>query len=217
MKDPLWSAVDQWFAGHLHAPDPVLEEALAANARAGLPAIDVAPNQGRLLFMLARMVSASAILEIGTLGGYSTIHLARALPEGGRLVTLEANALHAAVAQANLDHAGLADRVDVRVGPALKTLPALRGPFDLVFIDADKPNTAAYFMAALALTRPGGVIVVDNVVRSGAVLEEASGDANVVAMRRFHELLAREDRVFATTIQTVGVKGHDGLTIALVS
>jgi predicted O-methyltransferase YrrM len=217
VKDLLWENVDRYFADLLPAPDRALGEALAANARAGLPAIDVAPNQGRLLHLLARMMGARAILEVGTLGGYSTIWLARALPAGGRLVSLEANPQHAEVARSNLARAGVAGRVEVRVGPALDTLPGLTGPFDFAFLDADKPNTAGYFREALRLTRPGGVIVTDNVVRGGGVIDAVSTDPNVVGMRQFHAMLAAEPRVFATTIQTVGVKGYDGFTIALVS
>jgi predicted O-methyltransferase YrrM len=216
VTNPLWAEVDRYFGQLWNAPDPALDAALVANAEAGLPAIDVAPNQGRLLHLLARMMGARTILEIGTLGGYSTIWLARALPEGGRLVTLELNPKHADIARSNLDRAGVADRVEVRVGPALDTLPTLTGPFDFVFLDADKPNTAAYFTEALRLTRPGSVIVTDNVVREGAVIDPASTDPNVVGMRQFHELIANEPRVFATTIQTVGLKKHDGFTIALV-
>jgi predicted O-methyltransferase YrrM len=212
--DARWEEIDRWLEAR-HAPDPALDEALATNARAGLPAIDVAPNQGRMLFLLARMTGARAILEVGTLGGFSTIWLARALAPGGRLVTLEVDPEHAAVARGNLARAGLADRVEVRVGPALETLPTLEGPFDFCFLDADKQHTTEYFAHAVRLTRPGGAIVVDNVVRAGDVL--APADEKAVGMRRFHEALANETRVVATTVQTVGTKGHDGFTLAVVS
>jgi predicted O-methyltransferase YrrM len=217
LKDPLWAEVDRYFGQFWNAPDPALDAALAANAEAELPAIDVAPNHGRLLHLLARMMGARRILEIGTLGGYSTICLARALPEDGQVVTLESNPKHAEVARTNLARAGVADRVDIRVGPAIETLPTLTGPFDFVFIDADKPSTAAYFEWALKLARPGTVIVIDNVVREGTVIDPRSTDPNVIGMRRFHEQLAKTPGVYATTIQTVGVKKHDGFTIALVS
>jgi len=210
-----WTAVDAYIADRLVPSDPVLEDALAASAAAGLPDIQVAPNQGRLLQIFARMVGARAILEIGTLGGYSTIWLARALPPDGRLVTLEADPKHADVARANVARAGLAGVVEVRLGRALDTLPGVAGPFDLVFIDADKPNIPEYFRRALPLTRPGGVIIVDNVIRDGAVVDAASSDANVIGVRQLNDLLAGEAGVTATTLQTVGVKGYDGLTIAI--
>ena len=214
-------AVDRYAAELLLGPDPALEGALAASAAAGLPAHDVSPLHGRLLELLARMCGARRILEIGTLGGYSTICLARALGAGGRLVTLEIDPARAELARSNLAAAGLADVVDMRVGPALETLPRLaaenRAPFDLVFIDADKAHTPDYFGWALRLTSPGGVIVADNVVRGGALADAVSDDPRVRGVRRFHELLAAEPRVRATTIQTVGAKGHDGFTLALVS
>ena len=213
---PLWTAIDAYFEG-LHPPDPEMASALEANARAGLPAIDVAPNQARFLHVLARAISARAILEVGTLGGYSTIALARALPAGGRLVTLELDPAHAAVARGNLERAGVLGRVQVIEGPALESLPKLDGPFDFVFIDADKPNNPAYFAHALRLTRKGGLIVVDNVVREGRVIEPDSTDPNVAGTRALHELLAGEQRVTWTTLQTVGVKKHDGFTIAIVN
>jgi predicted O-methyltransferase YrrM len=188
---------------------------------AGLPAIQVTPPQGKLLDLLARSIGARAVLEFGTLGGYSTIWIGRALPEGGRLITLEADAGHAEVARENIEEAGLANVVDMRIGPALEALPALEaegaGPFDLVFIDADKVNTPAYFAWSLDRTRPGGLIVADNVVRGGTLAEADSDDPTIIAQRRLHEWLADEDRVSATTIQTVGGKGHDGLTLALVA
>ena len=202
-------------------PDPALDAALQASAAAGLPAIGVSPNQGKLLQLLARLQGARAILELGTLGGYSTIWLARALPPGGRLVTLEADSKHAEVARANLARAGLADVVEVRLGRGLDTLPRLAaegaGPFDLIFIDADKPSIPEYFAWALKLSRRGSLIVVDNVVRDGEVVDAGSSDPNVQGVRRFNELLAAEQRVSATTLQTVGSKGYDGLTFALVT
>ena len=213
--NPLWAAVDAWFEG-FHPRDEAMEAALEANARAGLPAIDVAPNQARFLHVLARAISAHAILEIGTLGGYSTIALARALPEGGRLVTLEVNPAHAAVARTNLERAGVLGRIELLEGPALQSLPQLTGPFDFVFLDADKPNNPAYFAHALRLSRPGALIVIDNVVREGRVLDTDSRDPNVLGTRALHELMAGETRVTWTTLQTVGVKKHDGFTIALV-
>jgi predicted O-methyltransferase YrrM len=202
-------------------PDPALAAALDASAAAGLPAINVSPNQGKLLHLLARLQGARAVLEIGTLGGYSTIWLARALPEGGRLITLEADPKHAEVARANIARAGLAGVVELRLGPALETLPQLAfeglGLFDLVFIDADKPSTADYFAWALRLSRRGSLIVVDNVVREGAVADAASDDPKVQGVRRFYERLASEPGVSATAIQTVGTKGYDGFAIALVT
>jgi predicted O-methyltransferase YrrM len=215
-----WTAVDRYFTDLLVPTDAALDAALQATADAGMPAINVAPNQGQLLHILALAVGARAILEIGTLGGYSTIWLARALPAGGRLITLEADPKHAEVARANIARANLADTAEVRAGRALDTLPQLaaegRGPFDLVFIDADKSNTAAYFEWALKLARPGSLIIVDNVVRNGAVVDAASDDASVQGIRRFNDALAAEPRVTATAIQTVGSKGYDGLAIAIV-
>jgi predicted O-methyltransferase YrrM len=214
-----WTAVDRYIVDALVPADPVLDAALQATAAAGMPAISVAPNQGALLHILARSIGARRILEIGTLGGYSTIWLARALPAGGRLITLEASPQHAAVARANLAHAGLADQVEVRVGPALETLPGLAGgaPFDLIFIDADKPNCPGYFAWALRLARPGSLIIVDNVVRDGRVIEAGSADDNVQGVRQMFDAMAREPRVRATVIQTVGSKGYDGLAIAVVT
>lgn len=216
MTQELWSAVDGYITGTLVPSDAALDAALEAAAEAGLPDISVAPNQGKLLNLLARIKGARTILEIGTLGGYSTIWLARALPAGGRVISLELNPKHAEVARRNLARAGLDGLAEVRVGPALESLRALTGPFDMVFIDADKPSNADYFAWALRLTESGGLIVVDNVVRGGAVIEPGSGDANVDGVRRLNELIAAEPRVSATTLQTVGVKGHDGLTIAVV-
>ncbi len=221
MSQEQWSAVDRFIAEMIVTTDPALDAALADGAAADLPAISVSPNQGKLLHLLARVKGARHILEIGTLGGYSTIWLARALPEGGRLVTLEAEPKHAEVARANIARAGLANFVDLRLGLALETLPQLAseglGPFDLVFIDADKPSTAEYFAWALRLTRQGSLIIVDNVVRKGAVVDEHSDDPSVQGVRRFYEMLAAEPRVSATAIQTVGSKGYDGFAMALVN
>ena len=221
MAQQTWTAVDQYLDGLLVKQDVALQAALRASAEAGLPAISVSPTQGKLLHLLARLLGARAILEIGTLGGYSTIWLARALPADGRLVTLEIDAKHAEVARANIARAGLAERVEVRLGKALDSLAFLgaenAGPFDLVFIDADKPNIPAYFKWALHLSRPGTLIVVDNVVREGAVIDERSDDASVKGVRRLNELMASEPRISATTIQTVGSKGYDGLALALVN
>jgi predicted O-methyltransferase YrrM len=221
MNRDRWAAVDRYVTGLLVPPDPVLDAALAANAAAGLPPHDVSRAQGRLLELLARMCGARRILEIGTLGGYSAIWLARALAPDGRLVTLELDPRYAEVARANLARAGLEAIVEVRVGPALETLPALAAggdePFDLVFVDADKQSAAEQLGWALALTRPGGVIVADNVVRDGALADPDSGDPRVLGVRALHERLASEPRISATTIQTVGAKGYDGFTLALVS
>jgi predicted O-methyltransferase YrrM len=220
MSAQKWSEVDAYFADRLSLSDPTLDAVLAENARAGLPSIDVSPAQGRFLNLIARMIGSRRILEIGTLGGYSSIWFARALPKDGQLVTLEANTRHAEVARDNFRRAGLAERIDLRVGPALETLPRLQAEggeaFDLVFVDADKPNNSAYFSWALRLTRPGSVIIVDNVVREGAILEAASRDAAVRGARDFFDLLAAEPRVSATAVQTVGAKGWDGFAIALV-
>jgi predicted O-methyltransferase YrrM len=221
MTNEQWSAVDRYLAGLFVPPDPALDEALRDSAAAGLPAINVPPTQGKLLMLLAQIQGARSILEIGTLGGYSTIWLARALPPGGRLVTLEADQGHAQIARANLARAGLADVVELRVGWADETLPRLlaegRGPFDLVFIDADKPSYPDYLTWALKLSRRGSLIIADNVVRSGAVADPNTDDPRVQGVRRFNELLAAEPRVSATAIQTVGSKGYDGFAIALVT
>jgi predicted O-methyltransferase YrrM len=220
MSQQIWTAVDRYLGDLLIGSDAALEAALRASTEAGLPAINVAPTQGKLLHLLARIRGARAILEIGTLGGYSTIWMARALPADGRLVTLEIDPKHAEVARANIARAGLAQRVEVRLGRALDALPKLAaegaGPFDLIFIDADKANIPAYFKWALQLSRPGSLIVVDNVVREGAVIEADSLDASVQGVRRLNELMAAESRVSANTIQTVGVKGYDGFALALV-
>lgn len=220
MDQETFAAVDAFVGETLAPEDEALQEALDAAAAAGLPQIQVSPPQGRLLQILARAIGARAVLEFGTLGGYSTILLARALPDGGRLITLEANPDYAEVARASIERAGVGEVVELRVGPALETLPLLEdegaGPFDLVFIDADKVNTPAYFAWALEHSRPGALIVADNVVRGGTLAEEASDDPATRAQRRLHETLADEPRVTATTIQTVGGKGYDGFTIALV-
>jgi predicted O-methyltransferase YrrM len=221
MAQDQWTAVDHYINDLFVPPDAALDAALQASDEAGLPAINVAPNQGKLLHILALSCGARSILEIGTLGGYSTIWLARALPVGGRMITLEADPKHAEVARANLARAGLADVVNVRLGEALDTLPQLAaaglGPFDLVFLDADKQNTPAYFEWALKLTRRGGLIIADNVVRNGAVLDAASENPSVQGVRRLNAMLAAEPRVTATVIQTVGSKGYDGLAIAIVA
>lgn len=220
MSQDTWDAVDGYLTGTLVKPDAVLDAALADSAAAGLPAISVSAPQGKFLHLLARIQGARNILEIGTLGGYSAIWLARALPAGGRLVTLEVDAKHAAVARANLARAGFANIASVRVGRAVDSLADLvregAGPFDLVFIDADKPSNPDYFAWALKLSRRGTVIVVDNVVRKGAVADAASTDAAVQGVRRLNRLMAAEPRVSATALQTVGVKGYDGFALALV-
>jgi predicted O-methyltransferase YrrM len=216
MTDDVWTAVDDYFDGALTPADPALSAALKTSEAGALPAIQVTAAQGKQLQLLARSIRARRILEVGTLGGYSTIWLARALPPDGELITLEVDPHHAEVARGNIANAGLADRVEVRVGPALETLPDLAGPFDLVFIDADKPNNAGYFAHALRLSRPGTVIVVDNVVRDGAVVDASSGDAAVQGTRRLVEAVAAEPRVSATAIQTVGAKGYDGYLLAVV-
>ena len=217
MADERWAAVDRYLTGVLVPPDPVLDDALRACAEAGMPAAEVSPTQGKLLQLLARLAGARRILELGTLGGYGTIWLARALPDGGRLVTLEADPGYAEVARSNIARAGLAGVVEIRVGPALDTLPELDGPFDLIFIDADKANNAEYLGWALALARPGTLIVGDNVVRDGEIADADSGDPHVRGIRRFFELVAAEPRLEATAIQTVGTKGWDGFALALVS
>jgi len=211
----LWTEVDDYVDGLFEPPDEALDAALRASVAAGLPDIQVTASQGHFLQIVARLTGARRILEIGTLGGYSTIWLARALAPGGRLTTLEVEPRHADVARANLARAGLSEAVDVRVGAALDTLPRLEGPFDFTFIDADKVNTPEYFAWAVKLSRPGSAIVVDNVVREGALADAASGDTAVRAMRRFLEEAAREPRVSMTVLQTVGRKKYDGFAIAL--
>jgi predicted O-methyltransferase YrrM len=220
MNQDQWTAVDNYINSLVVRSDAALDAAVEASTKAELPAIAVAPNQGKLLHILARMVNARRILEIGTLGGYSTIWLARALSADGRLFTLEIDAKHAEVARKNVERAGLASRVEVRLGPALDTLKKLvaekQGPFDLVFIDADKANIPDYFTLSLKLSRSGGVIVIDNVVRKGGVIDAQSSDPDIQGVRRLNEMLKTESRVTATTIQTVGSKGYDGFTLALV-
>ena len=217
MSQRRWDAVDNYITELLIPPDPALDAALEASRAAGLPDIAVAPNQGKLLWLLARMQGAKNILEIGTLGGYSTIWLARALPPDGKLITLEYDPKHAEVARANIARAGLADRVEVITGRALDTLPKLEGPFDFIFIDADKSSGADYFRWVLNLARRGSVIVVDNVVRDGEVIDAASTDSGVTGSRRLMDAIAAEPRVSATAIQTVGVKGYDGYVVAIVT
>ena len=216
----LWKAVDRYIADQLIASDPVLDETLAANSAAGLPAIDVAPNQGKLLYLLARIMGARKILEIGTLGGYSTTWLARALGEDGRLITLEADAKHAEVARRNIARAGFDRVVTLRLGAALDTLPQLvqegEGPFDFIFIDADKQNIPRYMAWALKLSRKGTLIVVDNVIREGEVIDASSADGRVQGARQLFDMLASEPRLQATALQTVGSKGYDGFVMAIV-
>ncbi len=216
----LWTDVDQYVEDLLLPSDPALTAALEASAAAGLPPIQVSPAQGKFLNLLVQCVRAQSILEIGTLGGYSTIWLTRGLPGSGRLLSLEVSPLHADVARRNLARAGLSERAEILVGPALETLPRLaaegRGPFDLTFIDADKPATAEYFDWAVRLSHPGSVIVVDNVVREGAVAKEAGADELVRGIRRFLAGLSTDARVSATVLQTVGRKGYDGFALAFV-
>jgi predicted O-methyltransferase YrrM len=220
MEDPIWTRTDRYLEGLLVAEDPVLTAALQDARTAGLPTMQVSPLQGSILHLLARTVRATKILEVGTLGGYSTIWLARALPPEGRLISLELSPAHAEVARRNLERAGLASRVAVRVGAAKNSLVELSregaGPFDLVFIDADKSNNLSYFESALGLTRPGSLIVIDNVGRGGAISDPASSDPSVVGTRQVLERMGRERRVVASAVQTVGGKGYDGFAIALV-
>jgi predicted O-methyltransferase YrrM len=220
VSQELWTSVDQYINKMLVPGDPILDAALEASAAAGLPSIQVSPSQGKLLHLLARIQGARNILEIGTLGGYSTIWMARALPPGGKLLTLEADAKHAAVARANFVRAGLTGVIELRFGPALDTLPQVtaegRGPFDLIFIDANKSTMAEYLDWALKLSRRGSVIIADNVIRHGGVIDAESKDPDIVGVRRFNERLAAESRVSATEIQTVGSKGYDGFALALV-
>jgi predicted O-methyltransferase YrrM len=221
MTEALWTAVDQYIAEMLLRTDPVLNGAIEDSKAAGLPAIAVTPAQGKLLHLLARLQGARRILEMGTLGGYSTIWLARALPEGGRLVTLEVNPEYAKIAQANISRAGLDSVVDLRLGPALDTLPQIvaegTGAFDFIFIDADKKNIPQYFDFARKLSRPGSLIIVDNVVRDGRVIDAKSHDPDIQGIRRFNQILAGAQGVCATAIQTVGAKGHDGFAFVLVT
>ena len=216
MSSPDPAAVDAYLAEHLLPSDPSLDDLLTASADAGLPDIAVSPLQGRLLELLARLVQAQRILELGTLGGYSTLWLARALPPGGRIVTLELDPHHAEVARSNLARAGVGDTVEIVVGPALETLPGVAGSFDLVFIDADKERSADYLAASLGKARPGALIVVDNVVRGGALADLADDDPRVVGARRGVEAIAAEPRLVATGLQTVGAKRWDGMLLAYV-
>jgi predicted O-methyltransferase YrrM len=220
MSKKKWNSVDRYITNTLIPADPILESALTASADAGLPQIAVAPNQGKFLMILAQAIGARSILEMGSLGGYSTIWLARGLAGGGKLITLEADVKHADVARANIARAGLADKVEVRVGKALETLPRIAaeglGPFDFIFIDADKGNYPGYLEWALKLSRPGTLIIGDNVVRDGAVIDPASTDPSVQGVRRMNEIIAAEPRLDATAIQTVGSKGYDGFMIAIV-
>ncbi|MER9307293.1 O-methyltransferase [Mesorhizobium sp. M0293] len=220
MSKRTWTAVDDYIVGSLFEADSVLDAVLAANHDQGLPAIDVSPAQGKLLSLLARMQGARKILEIGTLGGYSTIWMARALPVDGRIVTLELDPHHAAVARSNFERAGVSERVELRVGPALQSLAALgdehAGPFDFIFIDADKPNNPHYLSWAMRLSRPGTVIVCDNVIREGAVLDQGGRDPNVEGARAAFSFIGGDKRLDGTAIQTVGAKGYDGFAIAIV-
>jgi predicted O-methyltransferase YrrM len=211
-----WRQVDDYLVGALQPANPALDAALAASAEAGLPAINVAPNQGKMLMLLAQAAGARRILEIGTLGGYSTIWLARALPPEGRLISLEYDPRHAEVARANLERAGVAERCEVRVGRALDLLPAVEGPFEFVFIDADKPSNPDYFAWAVRLARPGGLIVIDNVVRSGGVADADSAEPAIQGTRRMFEAIAAEPRADACAVQTVGSKGWDGFCLVRV-
>ena len=220
MPQEQWTAVDRYFTEQLHLSDSVLEDALQANSAAKLPAIDVTPAQGCFLHLLAKMISAKQILEIGTLGGYSTIWLARALPPMGRLISLEFSPAHAEIARANIQRAGLSDRVEIRVGAALDSLSKIAqqglGPFDFIFIDADKPNNPHYLEWAVKLSRPGTLIVVDNVVRDGVIADASSSDPSIIGTRQMFEMMSRDPRLSATALQTVGAKGYDGFAIAIV-
>jgi predicted O-methyltransferase YrrM len=220
MSQEIWNAVEGYILENLIPSDPIMQEALKRNSASGLPTIDVAPNEGKLLCLLARMCGSRRILEIGTLGGYSTIWLARALPSDGTLVTLELDPKHAEVAKANIAHAGFASRVELRLGPALESLSKLQEegapPFDFIFIDADKQTYPEYLDWSLRLSKPGTVIVADNVVRDGAVINPDSKDSSVQGVRRFLEKIAADPRLDATALQTVGTKGYDGFALAVV-
>jgi len=220
MNNTIFSSVDNYISNLLITPDPALTNTEAAIDAAGIPSISVSPNQGKFLHILARLSQAKKILEVGTLGGYSTIWMARALPENGKLITLEIDPTHAAVAQKNMEKAGLEHIVDIRIGKAIDLLPELQasgaGPFDMIFIDADKPPYAEYFQWAIKLSRPGTLIVTDNVIREGKVLDPDNNDPMVAGARRFNQALADSDAVTATIIQTVGSKEHDGMAIAIV-
>ena len=217
MSQDLWRNVDAYIDEKLVGADSALEAALDANSAGGLPAIDVSPSQGKLLYLLAKMNGSRRVLEIGTLGGYSAIWLARALPKDGRLVTLERDPKHAEVARANLARAGLADMAEVQTGDALDLLPKLKGPFDFFFIDAHKDDYPHHVQWALKLARPGSVMVFDNVIRDGKVIDAKTSDASVRGVRRLNEMIKAEPRVSATAVQTVGVKGYDGFTVAVVT
>lgn len=221
MSMKTWASVDDYIVEALFDADPALDAVLAANHDHGLPAIDVSPAQGKLLSLLARMQGAKKVLEIGTLGGYSTIWMARALPVDGKVMTLELDPHHASVARSNFERAGVSDRVELRVGPALQSLAALgaenAGPFDFIFIDADKPNNPHYLSWAMRLSRPGTVIVCDNVIRDGAVVNEDGRDANVEGARAAFSFIGGDKRLEGTAIQTVGAKGYDGFAIAIVN
>jgi predicted O-methyltransferase YrrM len=216
VDDTTWTAVDDYWSRALLPPDPVLDAALDANAAGGLPAIDVSPLQGRLLFLLARSIGARRVLEVGTLGGYSTICMGRALPAGGELITCELVPEHAEVARANLARAGVSELATVLAGPAVRSLAGLTGAFDLVFIDADKAANLPYLNEAVRLSHPGTVIMVDNVVRSGSILDAGSANPAVVGTRQLADALAADPRLDATVIQTVGGKGYDGFLYAVV-
>jgi predicted O-methyltransferase YrrM len=217
MSKKKWAAVDNYIDSTLAVSDPALDAALEAVRTAGLPQISVTASQGKLLHLLAKLQGAKRILEIGTLGGYSTIWMARALPKNGKLVTIEADAKHARVAAENIARAGLSEFVELRQGKALNVLPELEGPFDLIFIDADKRNNPRYFEWALKFARKGSLIIVDNVVREGEILDADSADPDIRGTRKLFEVMAAEPRVMATAQQTVGSKGHDGFAIALVT
>lgn len=219
-NDLIWNEVDEYFIDKLIPFDSTLERVLHVNKEAGLPEIDVAPTQGKLLYLLAKIKGAKNVLEIGTLGGYSTIWLARALPEKGKVYTLEAEEEHAKIAERNIRQAGCQDKVEVIVGKALETLPNIKerviAPFDLIFIDADKPNNPHYLKWALELAMPGAIIIADNVVRDGEVINETSKDERVQGIRKFISLLESEPRIESTALQTVGSKGYDGFVISVV-
>jgi predicted O-methyltransferase YrrM len=220
MSEKLWTDIDRYFTDLFASPDPELDAVLAACEKAGLPPVEVTPLQGKLLMILARLTGARRILEIGTLGGYSAIWLARGLAEGGKLITLESRPKHAEVARENFRRAGLSHVIELRLGRALETLPKIAaeglGPFDLVFVDADKAGNPDYFTWALKLTRRGSLIILDNVVREGRVLNAKSTEPNLQGIRRCNAMMAAEPRISATALQTVGAKGHDGIAIALV-
>lgn len=217
MKNDQWNEVDDYIEETIIGSDDALQAALDTSAAEGLPSIAVSPAQGKFLNIIARLIHARSVLEIGTLGAYSTIWLARALPKDGRLISLEVNAHHADVARKNIARAGLSSLAEVRLGAALETLPKLQGPFDVFFIDADKVNIPEYFRWSIDLGRSGSVIIVDNVVRDGALADPNTKDEAVMGVRRLHEMLRNESRVTATTIQTVGMKGYDGFTMAVVN